>query len=211
LSGQPGIFIVGEADNGAEMITKYEELKPDLVISDIEMLPLNGIEALKQLKLKYPDIKVLFVSIYVGIPEYIYLIIKAGGLGLLGKSSARGELLYAINEAMEGRQYFGPNFNNEQIAAIMDKYNHPPKKFNIDPSKIPTDIEDKILLLIGEGLTSNEIADKLSRSRRTIDTHRQDIMEKFGLENVNKLIVFAAKYLVYKENEENAGELKPAP
>ena len=197
LSNAPGIFIVGEAENGAEMITQYEKLKPDLVISDIEMPQLTGIDALKQLKSKYPDIKVLFVSVY-GPDQYLYPIVKAGGLGLLDKSPARGELLYAINEAMEGRQYFGPQYNNEQVAAIIDQYDAAPVTYKPDPSKIPTDIEDKILLLIGDGLTSQEIADKLSRSRRTIDTHRQDIMRKFELANLNKLIAFAARYLFYK-------------
>jgi DNA-binding NarL/FixJ family response regulator len=97
LSNQPGIFIVGEAENGTEMITQYEKLKPDLVISDIEMPDMTGIQALKQLKSKYPLIKALFVSVYGG-DGYIYSILKAGGLGLIDKSPAKGELLYAVNE-----------------------------------------------------------------------------------------------------------------
>jgi two-component system response regulator NreC len=200
FSGQPGIFVVGEAASGAKMIAQYEKLKPDLIISDIEMPPgISGTDALKQLKLKYPLIKVLFVSVYGGEP-YIYIIIKAGGLGLLDKSPAKGELLYAINEAMEGRQYFGPHFNNEQIAAIMDQYNHPPKKFIIDPGKIPTDIEHKILMLIGDFFQNKEIAAILSLSPRTIETHRSDLIEKFGLKNGLALNGFAMKYKESKEN-----------
>jgi DNA-binding NarL/FixJ family response regulator len=93
LTNAPGIFVVGEAENGAEMITQYKKLKPDLVISDIEMPELSGTQALKQLKSKYPGIKALFISVYGG-DDYIYVIIKAGGLGLLDKSPAKGELLF---------------------------------------------------------------------------------------------------------------------
>ena len=121
LSNEPGIFIVGEAENGTEMVTQYEKLKPGLVISDIEMPGLSGIEALKQLKSKYPLIIVLFVSVY-GADHDIYSIIKAGGLGLLDKSPARGELIYAINEVYNGRQYFGPHFTNAQKEAIIKKF-----------------------------------------------------------------------------------------
>ncbi|MDR3667279.1 MAG: response regulator transcription factor [Ignavibacteriaceae bacterium] len=134
LEFHPGMFIVGEAANGNEMITQYENLKPDLIISDIEMPPLSGIDALKQLKLKYPEIKVLFVSVYQG-EDTIFTIIKAGGQGLLSKGSDKGELLYAINEVMNDRQYFGPEYTNEKLAAIIDKFSTPPKKFIIDPRK----------------------------------------------------------------------------
>lgn len=178
------MFIVGEAANGNEMITQYENLKPDLIISDIEMPPLSGIDALKQLRLKYPEIKVLFVSVYQG-EDTIFTIIKAGGQGLLSKGSDKGELLYAINEIMNGRQYFGPEYTNEKIAAIIDKFSTPPKAFIIDPRKAPTDIEHKILLLIAEFLTSKQIADKLNRSIRTIEDHRSDLIKKYDLKDGN--------------------------
>lgn len=198
LSGEPGIFIVGEADNGAEMITQYEKLKPALVISDIEMPRLSGIDALKQLKSKFPDIKVLFISVY-GPDQYLYPIVKAGGLGLLDKSPAKGELLFAINEVIKGRQYFGPHYTKEQITAICDKYDAPPKKYNIDPRKVPTEIEHKILMLIGDCFPSKDIADKLALSIRTIETHRSDLIKKFELKNGLALIGFAAIYKASKE------------
>jgi DNA-binding NarL/FixJ family response regulator len=200
LSDEPGIYVVGEAENGAQMIEQYEKLKPDLVISDIEMPggP-SGIEALKQLKLKYPDIKVLFVSVY-GPDQFLYSIVKAGGLGLLDKSPAQGELLYAINEAMEGRQYFGPHYDNEKVADIIDNYEAPPKEINIDPLKVPTDIEHKILMLIAEFFPSKDIAKKLSLSQRTIENHRSDLIEKFELKNGLALIGFAVLYKYSKEN-----------
>jgi DNA-binding NarL/FixJ family response regulator len=199
LSRQPGIFIVGEAVNGVEMITQYEKLKPDLVISDIEMPPLSGTDALKQLKIKYPDIKVLFVSVYAGEP-FIYSILKAGGLGLLDKSPAKGELLYAINEAMEGRKYFGPQYDNEKLAALVDKFATPPIKLIIDPRKAPTDIEHKILMLIGDFFHNKDIADKLALSVRTIETHRSDLIKKFELKDGLALLGFASKYKYSKEN-----------
>jgi len=199
LSGQPGIFIVGEAENGAEMITQYEKLKPDLVISDIEMPGLSGIESLKQLKSKYPLIKTLFVSVYGG-DGYIYAILKAGGLGLIDKSPAKGELLYAVNEVCNGRQYFGPHYNKEQINAILKKYNAPPVSFDFTSPIQPTPTENDVLEFISQGLSTREIADKMDVNPRTIDTHRANIIKKFSLKGGHDLITFAHRYSASKQN-----------
>ena len=199
LSNEPGIFIVGEAENGNEMITQYEKLKPDLVISDIEMPAMSGIRALKQLKSKYPLIKALFVSVYGG-DEYIYSILKAGGLGLIDKSPAKGELLYAVNEVYNGRQYFGPHYNNEQIKAILKKYDAPPVYFDFASPIQPTPTENDVLEFISQGLSTQEIAGKMDVNPRTIDTHRANIIKKFSLKGGHDLIRFAFFYSASKQN-----------
>jgi DNA-binding NarL/FixJ family response regulator len=198
LSGEPGIFVVGEAENGADMVTQYEKLKPDLVISDIEMPDMSGIQAIKQLKSKYPLIKALFVSVYGG-DEYIYSVLKAGGLGLIDKSPAKGELLYAVNEVCNGRQYFGPHYNKEQINAILKKYDVPPVCFDFTSPIQPTPTENDVLEFISQGLSTREIADKMDVNPRTIDTHRANLIKKFSLKGGHDLIRFAHVYSASKQ------------
>jgi DNA-binding NarL/FixJ family response regulator len=94
-----GYFVVGEASNGKEMILKYNELLPDMIIADISMPELTGPDALKQLRIRYPEIKVLFISMYLG-EQYIYLVLQAGGKGLIGKNLEKGELLFAVNQIL---------------------------------------------------------------------------------------------------------------
>src|ERR1039458_463171 len=129
---EPGYHVVGEADNGKDLIHKYELLKPDLIITDISMPLLSGTDAVKELKSKHPDIKVLFISVLQGEP-YIYLILKIGGLGLIPKDILKGELLHAINEVYHGRYYFGPRYNKDDIKRILKKYSLEPAGIDFNP------------------------------------------------------------------------------
>lgn len=199
LEKEPRIFIVGEAENGNDLIEKYELLKPDLVITDISMPGLSGTDAVKKLKQKYPHIKVLFISMLQG-EHYIYWAIKVGGLGLIDKSVIRGELLFAINEVYSGRYYFGPNYSEKKVKEIINKYDKKPVGLQFNAGIEPTEIEVKILEYISEGLSSIEIAEKLHIGRRTIDTHRVDIMQKYELKNSLALIRFAVLYTEYKKS-----------
>ena len=199
LEDQPGLFVIGEAENGNDLINKYELLRPDLVIADISMPGLSGTDAVKELKLKYPEIKVLFLSMLQGEP-YIYLTVRAGGLGLIGKNIVIGELLYAINEVYNGRFYFGPLYDEAKINEILKIYDNQPLGI-ITTTKIElTPIEDKIMAFINKGLSSVEIAEKLCLSKRTIDTHRSQIMKKYNIKNNVAMIKFAVDYITYKKN-----------
>jgi len=193
LENESGIFIIGEAEDGYDLIAKYELLQPDLVIADISMPRLSGTDAVKELKLKYPGIKVLFLSMLQG-ELYIYYAAKVGGLGLVGKNIAKGELLFAINEVYNGRFYFGPLYDEEKIKDILKRYDNQPVgiKFNINIKLSET--EEKILEYISDGLTSAEIAGKLSLSKRTIDDYRVKIMQKYEVKNQMSLVKFAVLY-----------------
>jgi DNA-binding NarL/FixJ family response regulator len=198
LENEPGIFVIGEAENGNDLIAKYELLKPDLVIADISMPGLSGTDAVKELKLKYPAIKVLFLSILQG-EVYIYYTAKVGGLGLVGKNIVKGELLFAINEVYNGRYYFGPLYDEETIKEILKKYDNQPvgKKFTTNIKL--TETEEKILEHISDGLSSFEIAGKLSLSKRTIDDYRVKIMQKYEVKNHISLVKFAILYTESKK------------
>jgi DNA-binding NarL/FixJ family response regulator len=204
---EPGYFIVGEAENGHDLIQKYELLKPDLIITDISMPGLSGTDAVKELKSKHSKIKVLFISVLQGEP-YIYLILKVGGLGLIPKDILKGELLHAINEVYHGRYYFGPLYNEAEIKRILKKYSNEPVPIYFSPEIKLTIIEETILGHISEGLTTPEIAQKLELGTRTIDTHRSVILHKFGLKNAFGLIKMAILYTEFKRNSFDPYPLK---
>jgi DNA-binding NarL/FixJ family response regulator len=200
LKDQPGIFVIGEAVDGNDLIKKYDNLKPDVIITDISMPGLSGTDAVKELKLKYPDIKVLFLTMLTG-EQHIYFTLKVGGLGLVNKSIERGELVYAINEVYHGRKYFGSQYDENTIEAILNKYEHKPIDMEFTEAGDVTAIEDKILIYISDGLTSAEIANEMSLSKKTIDSHRIKIMKKFELSTSSSLIRFAMKYAESKNNK----------
>jgi two-component system, NarL family, response regulator NreC len=206
LEHEPGLFVVGEAENGKDLIEKYELLKPDLIITDISMPGLSGTTAVKELKLKYPQLKALFLSVLQG-EIYVYYIIKVGGLGLLDKTIIKGELLLAINEVYNGRYYFGPNYNEQQIKDIIKKYDREPVEFKLNPCIEITEIQDKILEYICDGLSSFDIAEKLNMSKRTVDSHRGEIMHKFELKKTLDLIRFAFLYKEFKKTSVNPDSL----
>lgn len=185
-----GYYVVGEASNGKEMISKYNELLPDIIIADISMPELSGPEALKQLRIRYPNIKVLFISMYLG-EQHIYLVLQSGGKGLIGKNIEKGELLYAINHILSGGKYFGPKYDENKLEGIIDKYSGKSTKSILQLTEEPTETEIDILSYLAEGLTSEQIADKMGNSKRTIDSYRSNIISKYNLKNKQDLIRFA--------------------
>jgi two-component system, NarL family, response regulator NreC len=194
LRDEPGIFVVGEAVDGYDLIKKYELLIPDVVIADISMPGLSGTDAIKELKSKYPNIRVLFLTMLTG-EQYIYYAIKVGGLGLLNKTVEKGELVFAINEVYRERNYFGPLYNEEKINYILKKYENLPISIEKNIQGELTETEDRILVLISEGLTSLEIAEMIHLSKKTIDSYRIKLMKKFDLPNSSSLMRFALKYV----------------
>jgi DNA-binding NarL/FixJ family response regulator len=200
LRDEPNIFVVGEAVDGYDLIKKYELLLPDVVVVDISMPGLSGTDAVKELKSKYPHIRVLFLTMLSG-EQYIYYAIKVGGLGLVNKTIEKGELVFAINEVYHERNYFGPLFNDQKIKEIMKKYANLPVHLDLNIKEPLTEIEEKILLLISEGLTSQEIADFINLSKKTIDSHRIKLMKKFDLPNPSSLMRFALKYSESKHSK----------
>jgi DNA-binding NarL/FixJ family response regulator len=194
LRDEPGLFVVGEAVDGYDLIKKYEILLPDVVIVDISMPGLSGTDAIKELKLKYPNIRVLFLTMLTG-EQYIYYAIKVGGLGLLNKTVEKGELVFAINEVYRERIYFGPSYNEEKINDILKKYESLPINIEKNIQGELSKTEDRILILISEGMSSMEIADVIHLSKKSIDSYRIKFMKKFDLPNSSSLIRFALKYV----------------
>lgn len=191
------IFVVGEAVDGSDLYDKYFELKPDVILVDISMPGVTGIEAIRKILARDPSAKALFLSMHEG-EEYVYHILKSGGKGLISKNVMKGELVYAVKAVNSGKKYFGAYWTEEKLEDLKRKYSAG------DGTQISTSLaeasltqrEIEILRLIGEGYTSNEIAARTELSKRTVDTHRIHLMSKLGIKSLPELIKYAIQYII---------------
>lgn len=193
LIEENNLQIIGEANNGKDLVYKYLKYKPDVILTDISMPELSGLEAIATLCESNKSIKAIFLSMLSG-EEYIYHCIKSGGLGLINKDISKDELLYAIEQVGKGKRYFGKDLTDQEINQIIKNYEK-----NLDGNQIQklpdfTDQEISVLLKIAEGDTSSDIAEKLYISKRTVDTHRANILHKLNLKTGPQLLKFAIKF-----------------
>jgi len=192
LDDEPDIHVINEAENGKELIDCYPNSKPDLLLIDISMPIVNGVEAFKIIKKSDPNVKALFLTMYEG-EEYIYYTMKIGAKGLLGKNTMKGELVYAIKTVNEGNRYFGKNCNEEQLKEIEKKY----KQIMVDQLDDFvqfTETEKIILEYISKGMTSQEIAEALDCSKKNVDYHRSKVMQRLEIKTLPELISYAVRF-----------------
>lgn len=179
--------IIGEASNGMEALKKLEEGLPDVLVMDMNMPVMNGAECTKLLKQKYPEIKILILSIHDD-EDYLLHTLFAGADGYILKNSSTDELILAIKKIIKGGMFI----STEIILNLLNKLKHEPFKKIAIPLDI-TEREMAVLKLIGEGLTNTEIAEKLFTSVRTIETRRKNLLQKTKTTNTATLIRFAVK------------------
>ena len=191
------INVAAEAESGEQLIEKYFQIKPDLVISDIKMPHGDGLEAAKKIIQKSPGAKVLFLSMF-GADEYIYKAHKIGARGLITKDVLKSDLVNAIRMILDGSTFFC-GYNDEKMEQIIKKFKPTQKSAKYQNEYRLSQREIEVLRNITEGLTSDEIAEKMFLSRRTIDTHRRRIMEKLNIHSLPKLLKFAIEY--FSENK----------
>ena len=192
LKMEKDLMVVGEAEDGTNLITKYEETKPDIIVSDISMPGVNGVDAVKSLLQKNENVKAIFLSQYSG-DDYIYNIFKAGGYGLISKNIDKFELVHAIRTVVDGKKYFAGKTEDE-LVPIIKRFTVTKGSVNKSTNKLVTKKEKEILLLLNDCLSSRQIAEKLNVSVRTIDTHRMNIIKKFKLKSLPGLISFAIDF-----------------
>ena len=192
LEDEKEIIIVGEVENGNELLEKYFELRPDVILLDISMPELSGTMALKEIRKYDSKVKALFLSMYEG-EEYIFYTMKLGGRGLLNKNIMKGELVYAIRQVYEGHRYFGRNYDETRLEALSIKFENVATT-KIDEYTLLSPKERDVLSLIAEGITSNAIAERLGISKRTVDSHRHSLMDKLKLKSLPELIAYSIKY-----------------
>ncbi len=190
LETQGDIEIVGDADNGRDAVSQVIQLQPDVAILDIAMPKLNGLDAAQQIREACPPVQIIILSMHA-TTEHIFHALKAGARGYLLKESAVAEIVDAIRAVHVGRLYLSKKISDRVIhdyisqreAAEMDT-----------PLSRLSRREREVLQLVVEGKTNTEIADILSISPRTVDSHRARLMQKLGLDNLPQLVKFAIQH-----------------
>jgi len=185
LAAQPDMEIVGEAGNGREAVELAGTLQPDVIVMDVAMPELNGIEATRRLADAAPRTRVLALSMHKD-SVYVREILRAGARGYLLKDSIASDLLAAVRAVARGEGYLSPGVSD----AVLDDY----RRHVTDPIDLLTSREREVLQMIAEGKTNKDIANILNLSVYTVDAHRGHIMEKLNLHSGNELVRFAVRY-----------------
>jgi DNA-binding NarL/FixJ family response regulator len=188
LEKNPGIEVVGEAEDGRETVQLVKKLSPQIVIMDIAMRDLNGIEATRQIIAEHPDIKVIALSMHSD-RRFVSEMLKAGAAAYLLKDCAFEELESAIRTVMKNKTYLSPAI----AGVIIENYiRNAPKS---DPSvfSLLSDREREVLQLMAEGKTTKEIASHLLVSTKTVETHRMNIMTKLDIHSIAELTKYAIR------------------
>jgi two-component system nitrate/nitrite response regulator NarL len=189
LTSLDNISIAGEAGNGEDAVKMYASLKPDLVIMDISMPGMNGIEATRVIKEKDPDARILILTMHDN-QEYLNQIIRSGAKGFILKNTDKEELLDAVKTVASGDNFFSKDISK----LIIDNYIRTAKETekNDGYKEVPlTKREIEILKLIASGYSNQEIANILYISYNTVDTHRKNIMHKLSIKNTAGLVRYA--------------------
>ena len=183
LAAQPDIEIVGTAANGREALARVLRLKPQVVILDISMPELDGIEATRQILDKTPDAAIVILSMHSSA-QHVFHALEAGARGYLLKESAGREIVDAVRMAHTGRRYLSPKVAEIVAEGLSDRS-------DASPLESLSKREREILKLVADGLTSAEIGEKLHLSPKTVDTYRSRLMQKLHLADLASLIKFA--------------------
>jgi DNA-binding NarL/FixJ family response regulator len=194
LEGVENIKIVGEASNGVEAIEFFKKQPADVVIMDIRMPEMSGIETTQYLTQNYPNVKVLALTMH-DEEAFIYKMLNAGASGYLLKNVGKEEFVTAIQKVYKGDNYFSLDLATKMITNMVLTKSSDTSNEVIENEELQlTKREIEVIKLIAEGLTSQEIADKLFISPRTVDTHRRNLLQKLNVKNTAELIKFAIKH-----------------
>jgi len=189
LEKQPGLKPIAEADNGRNTVKLVLKLKPDVVVMDVSMPDMNGIEATRQIKKDAPQVKVVGLSMHAD-KRFVTEMLKAGASGYLLKHCAFEELGLAIRSVAENRIYLSPEITGVVIEDYMQAVQHGKRQVT-DKGATLTSREREVLQLLAEGKSNKDIASLLNLSVKTIETHRQNIMEKLHLFSIAELTKYA--------------------
>lgn len=196
LSSDPNFEIIREAEDGREAIRCVEKFKPDLILMDLSMPRMNGMEAISEIKKRFKETKILVLTVHK-TEEYILATLKAGADGYILKDSTHAELMMAVKNVLSGKQYISPGISEKVIEGYLEGR----KTLKARTAwETLTQREREILKLIAEGYKNKEIADDLCISVKTVEKHRANLMEKLDLHNVQALTTYAIeKGLVSRE------------
>lgn len=186
LEAEPDFDLVGETGDGLEAVQLAERLRPDVIVLDLMMPGLNGLEATRQIAARAPQTRVVILSMHAN-EAYVLEALRNGAAGYVLKDSSAAELVRAVREVVAGRRYLSPPLSERAIEAYVQKAQETPQ----DPYDTLTNREREVLHLAAQGHSSAEIAVRLSLSPRTVETHRAHLMRKLGLRSQTDLIRYA--------------------
>jgi len=186
---QPDLRVVGEADDGRQAVEMFKSLGPDVVVMDIGMPNLNGIEAARQITQIHPDTAVVMLSMHAD-EGYVLRALKAGARAYLLKDSATTDLVQAIHAVVEGKSFFSPAVSKVLLQDYMRKLRRSGAEDSYD---LLSPREREVLQLVAEGKSNKDVANLLNLSVYTVETHRAKIMQKLNLKGVPELILYAVR------------------
>jgi two-component system response regulator NreC len=189
LERQPTLEVVGESENGRETVELAASLRPDVVVMDVGMPVLNGIEATQTIVTQCPTVAVVILSMHAD-ESYVMRALKAGARGYLLKDSAAADLLGAIQAISQGKSFFSPKVSRilaEDYVRVLKQ------KGAVDTYDLLTSREREILQLLAEGKANKEVATALNISPYTVETHRSHILQKLNLHNSAELVLYAVR------------------
>jgi two-component system response regulator NreC len=189
LERQPNLEVVGESENGRETVALAASLRPDVVVMDVGMPVLNGIEATQTIVTQCPAIAVVILSMHAD-ESYVMRALKAGARGYLLKDSAAADLMGAIHAISQGKSFFSPKVSRilaEDYVRVLKQ------KGAVDTYDLLTSREREILQLLAEGKTNKGVATALNISPYTVETHRSHILQKLNLHNSAELVLYAVR------------------
>jgi two-component system response regulator NreC len=189
LNAQPDMDVVGEAQDGRQAIQEAQRLQPDIVLMDITMPDMNGIEATRQIKRNIPNVRVLILTMHEH-DEYVFQALRAGASGYMLKEAADTELITALHVVQSGQFYLSPAAQSVMVGDYLQRVRTGEEK---DSYSSLTEREREILKLVAEGYTNNQIAEQLVISPKTVDTHRTHIMDKLNLHSRAELVKYAMR------------------
>ncbi|MGO1069345.1 response regulator [Lysobacter sp. CA199] len=182
-----GIDVVAEAADGVETLRLAQALRPDVVVTDLSMPRLSGLEVIRRLFESQPEARVLVLTMHQE-DEYVLQAVRAGATGYMVKDSPAAELIAAVRSVHAGKGYFGP----QAARALAEQLRHPERDLG-DPYGRLTAREREVFHLIAEGLTTKEIARQLAISVKTAENHRGRVLEKLGVRNTAELVRYALR------------------
>lgn len=187
LNAEPDMLVVGEAGNGREAVDAVIRLKPDLVVMDLSMPVLGGLEATRQIRVLAPDVRVVVLTMHAE-QQYILPVLQAGSVGFVLKQAADTELIAAIRSAHAGEAVLSPS----AAIQLLDDY----RRRALQDSRAADGLSERereVLKLTAEGYSAQEIAERLIISAKTVDTYRQRIMDKLDIHHRSQLIQYALR------------------
>jgi DNA-binding NarL/FixJ family response regulator len=189
LESQPGLTVIAEAADGRSAVSLAEQDPPDVVVMDVAMPMLNGIEAARQITAKLPQVAVVFLSMHSD-ESYVLKALKAGARGYLLKDSAEHDLIHAVRAVAQGKSFFSPAIGKMMVEDYMRELQ---ERQIEDTYELLTTREREVLQLLAEGKSNKEVAAVLNLSLYTVETHRGNILQKLNLHSGAELILYAMR------------------